>query len=204
MADDILRQTFQEWIKGSDASTSRIVLFDRVRDIPYGYPASRDPAEVLRQGRGSCSGKHYLLAEMFRLLRVPVRHMICTHRFNESPLVFPAPMQDMLRRNEIVDLHEYLQIAVDDSWIDIDATWERGLRDFGFPVNEGWDGKSAMLLSVVPDDLAIAEGDPERLKEELLSKLAPRQRTLRKRFLEALSNWVEELTAEIRRDADRP
>ena len=55
------------------------------------------------------------------------------------------------------------------------------------------------MLSVVPEDYAVAERDPERLKEELLSKLTPRQRTLRKQFLEALSSWIEELTAEVQR-----
>lgn len=201
MANDIIRQTFHIWTSGCDPLASRIALFERVRDIPYSYPASRDPAELLRQGRGSCSGKHYLLGEMFRLLGLRVRHMICTHRFNESPLAFPPPMQEMLRKNEIVDLHDYLQIAVGEEWVDIDATWQRGLREFGFPVNEDWDGKGAMLLSVVPEDFAIAERDPERLKEELLAKLTPRQRALRKQFLEALSGWVQELTAEIQRDS---
>jgi hypothetical protein len=201
MVDDLIRQTFTRWTNGCDAMQSRIALFERVRDMPYWYPASRDPAEVLRQGRGSCSGKHYLLAEMFRLMGLRVRHMICTHRFNESPLAFPLPMQEMLRKNEIVDLHDYVQIAVDGAWIDIDATWERGLREFGFPVNEDWDGKGAMLLSVVPEDFSVAELDAEHLKEDLLSKLPPRQRALRKQFLEALSSWVQELTAEIRRDS---
>jgi hypothetical protein len=155
------------------------------------------------QRRSSCSGKHYLLGELFRMLGLRVRHMLCTHRFNESPLVFSVPMQELLRKNEIVDFHDYLQIAVDDDWIDVDATWERGLREFGFPVNDEWDGKSPMLLSVVPEDFTVVEGDPERLKEELLSKLTPRQRTLRRQFLEALSQWVGELTAEIQRDADQ-
>lgn len=202
MGNDIIRETFQAWTENCDPLQARIRLFEQVRDIPYSYPASRDPVEVLRQRRSSCSGKHYLLGEFFRMLGLRVRHMICTHRFNESPLVFPAPMQEMLRKNEIVDLHDYLQIAIDETWVDIDATWERGLRDFGFPVNDDWDGKSAMLLSVVPEDYAVAERDPERLKEELLSKLTPRQRTLRRQFLEALSGWVQELTAEIHRDAD--
>jgi hypothetical protein len=202
MGNDIIRETFQAWTENCDPLQARIRLFEHVRDIPYSYPASRDPVEVLRQRRSSCSGKHYLLGEFFRMLGLRVRHMICTHRFNESPLVFPAPMQEMLRKNEIVDLHDYLQIAIDETWVDIDATWERGLRDFGFPVNDDWDGKSAMLLSVVPEDYAVAERDPERLKEELLSKLTPRQRTLRRQFLEALSGWVQELTAEIHRDAD--
>ena len=60
-----------------------------------------------------------------------------------------------------------------------------------------------MLLRVVPEEFAIAERDPERLKEELLSKLTPRQRMLRTQFLEALSGWVEDLGAEIRRDSNR-
>jgi transglutaminase-like putative cysteine protease len=204
MGNDIIRQTFHRLTDGCDPLRSRIMLFERVRDIPYYYPSSRDPNEVLERGRGSCSGKHYLLGELYRLLGLEVRHMICTHRFNESPIVFPAPMQEMLRKNEIVDLHDYLQIALDGEWVDIDATWERGLREFGFPVNEDWDGKSAMLLSVVPEDFTIAERDPETLKEELLSKLPPRQRTLRKQFLEALSNWVQELSAELRRDTSGP
>lgn len=201
MGIDIIRQTFDDWVRGCDPLRARVVLFERVRDLPYSYPSSRDPRAVLQQGRGSCSGKHYLLGEMFRLLGLQVRHMICTHRFNESPLAFPPPMQEMLRRNEIVDLHDYVQIVVSDGWVDVDATWERGLREFGFPVNEEWDGTSPMILSVVPEDYAVAERDPERLKEELLSKLTPRQRALRKQFLEALSGWIQELTAEIQRDS---
>jgi len=183
MGNDIIRQKLHEWTDGKDAIRSRIALFERVRDIPYCYPASRN-----------------LLGELYRLLGLPVRHMICTHRFNESPIVFPAPMQEMLRKNEIVDLHDYVQIAIDDQWIDIDATWQRGLREFGFPVNEEWDGCSPMPLSVVSEDVAVAERDPERLKEELLSKLTPRQRTLRKQFLEALNSWVQELALEMQRD----
>ena len=200
MEEDIIHQTFCGWTRGCDAVQSRITLFERVRDLAYRYPASRDPAEVLRQGGGSCSGKHYLLGELYRALGLSVQHMICTHRFNESPLVFPPPMQEMLRKNEIVDLHDYLQIRLDDQWVDIDATWPRGLREFGFPLTEDWDGTAPMLLSVVPEDFAIVEADPEKLKEELLAKLTPRQRTLRKQFLEALSRWVQELTAEVRRD----
>jgi hypothetical protein len=201
MGTDIIEQTLRTWTDGCDPLRSRITLFEHVRDLPYYYPSPRDPSEVLQSGRGSCSGKHYVLGAMFRLLGLEVRHMICTHRFNESLIVFPGPMQEMLRKNEIIDMHDSLQIAVDDAWVDVDATWPSGLREFGFPVNEDWDGKHAMPLSVVAEDLVIAEGDPETLKEELLSKLTPRQRALRKQFLIALSSWVQELSAELRRDS---
>lgn len=202
MANDPIREAFEDWTKGLDPIRSRIVLFEKVRDIPYAYPTSRDPVEVLTNSRGSCSGKHYLLGEMYRRLGLPARHLICSHRFNESPIVFPEEMQETLRKNEIVDLHDYLQVEVDGLWVDVDATWEAGLRAFGFPVNEDWDGKSPMALSVVAEELTFVERDPERQKEAMLSKLTPRQRTLRSQFLEALNDWVQELATELRGDAE--
>jgi hypothetical protein len=126
--------------------------------------------------------------------------MICTHRFNESPLPFPDKMQELLRKNEIVDLHDYLQIQIDGEWVDIDATWELGLRDFGFPVTDDWDGRSSMLLTVIPDEQLQLEGDPAQAKEEMLHKLTPRQRTVRKQFLEALAQFVAECSSEISRE----
>jgi transglutaminase-like putative cysteine protease len=200
MNDDPIRAAYEEWTRGRDAVAARIALFERVRDLAYEYPASRNPVEVLQRRAGSCSGKHYLLGELFRRQGLPVRHMMCTHRFNDSPLPFPGHMQDLLRKNEILDVHDYLQIAVDGEWIDIDATWPLGLRDFGLPATDDWDGKSPMVLTVIPDEQIEVHGDPAKTKEEQLSKLTPRQRTLRKQFLEALSQWVTELQAEIARD----
>lgn len=199
MNDDPIRAAYEDWTRGLDPVAARIALFERVRDLPYRYPASRDAVEVLQQG-GSCSGKHYLLGELFRRQGLPVRHMLCTHRFNDSPLPFPAHMQGLLDKNEILDLHDYLQIGVDGNWIDVDATWPLALRDFGLPVTDDWDGTSSMLLTVVSDEGELVTGDPAKAKEEALSKLTPRQRMLRKQFLEALGQWVAELQAEGARD----
>lgn len=199
MDDRLLQDTLREWTNGLKDREARVRVFERVRDFPYYYPSSRDPEEVLRAGRGSCSGKHYLLAELFRGLGVKVRHLICTHRFNESPIGFPEELQAMLRKNEIVDVHDYLQILIDERWIDVDATWPSALREYGFPVNEEWDGVSPMLLSVVPEEILVVQGDPEKKKEELLARLTPRQRQLRKQFLESLSAWVNEILTDTGR-----
>lgn len=201
MKVDPIRQAFEEWTKGASSLQARIRIFEHVRDIPYAYPASRDPVEVLTTGRGSCSGKHRLLGELFDLLGLRSRHVICRHRFNESPIPFPEEMQAKLRKNEIFDLHDFLQIEVDGDWVDVDATWAQGLRDFGFPVNEDWDGQSPMLLSVVPEDQQVVQ-DSERVKEEMLSRLTPRQRSLRLEFLKELSAWVAELAREQSRDGE--
>jgi len=201
MIDDPIRDAFETWTRGRDPVAARVALFEHVRDLPYQYPASRNPAEVLAHGGGSCSGKHYLLGELFRRQGLPVRHMLCTHRFNDSPVPFPDRMQDLLRKNEIVDLHDYLQICVGGEWIDVDATWPLGLRDFGLPATDDWDGSSPMVLTVIPDEQVQIQGDPAKAKEERLSKLTPRQRMLRKQFLEALGQWVAELQAETPQDA---
>jgi transglutaminase-like putative cysteine protease len=165
MNDDPIGAAYVEWTRGRAPLQARISLFEHVRDLSYEYPAAdRQPVAVLKRGRASCSGKHYLLGELFRRQGLPVRHMICTHRFNESPLPFPDEMQALLEKNEIVDLHDYLQICVDGAWIDVDATWELPLRDYGFPVNDEWDGRSSMVLTVTPDDQVEVEGDPEKAK----------------------------------------
>lgn len=200
MTDDPIRAVYEEWTRGREPVAARINLFEQIRDLPYHYPASRNPLDVLRERSGSCSGKHYLLGELYRRQGLHVRHMLCSHRFNDSPLPFPEHMQDLLRKNEILDLHDYLQISVDGNWIDVDATWPLSLRDFGLPTTDDWDGKSPMTLSVIPDEQLDVVGDPAKVKEEHLSKLTPRQRMLRKQFLEALSQWVSELQAESARD----
>ena len=195
MSDDSIRAAYEEWTRGCDPVAARIALFERVRDLPFRYPASRDPREVLAQGAGSCSGKHNLLAELFRHAGLPVRHMLCTHRFNDWPMAFPDDLQALLQKNEVVDVHDYLQVCVDGAWIDVDATWPLALRDFGL-ASEEWDGRSSMVLSVVSDEHEELDSDPGKAKEERLSKLTPRQRMLRKQFLERLSQWAAELLAE--------
>ena len=72
-----IRAAFEKWATDHDPLAARVSLFEHVRDIPYVYPASRDPAEVLRLNAGSCSGKHYLLGELLRMQGLKVRNMIC-------------------------------------------------------------------------------------------------------------------------------
>jgi hypothetical protein len=56
-----------------------------------------------------------------------------------------------------------------------------------------------MLLTEIPDEQEQIDGDPAHAKEEMLRKLTPRQRTVRKQFLEALAQFIGELSSEISR-----
>ncbi|MFN8640593.1 MAG: transglutaminase-like domain-containing protein [Candidatus Binatia bacterium] len=199
MTDDPIRAAYDEWTRGRDPVAARVALYERVRDLPFRYPSGRSAGEVLAQGGGSCSGKHALLAALFRHAGLPVRHMLCTHRFNDWPMAFPDDLQALLQKNEIVDVHDYLQVCIDGAWVDVDATWPLALREFGL-TSEEWDGRSSMVLSVVSDEHEELDSEPGKAKEERLSKLTPRQRMLRKQFLERLSQWANELLAEAAQD----
>ena len=45
----------------------RHILFS-IRDIPYGRPTNNTPEDVLREWRGTCSGKHLALHEIVTAL----------------------------------------------------------------------------------------------------------------------------------------
>ena len=152
MNDDPIRAAFEEWTRGRDAVAARIALFERVRDLPYRYPASRDPVEVLQHARRLLLGQ-----------ALPARRAVPPPGTAGAPHAVHAPLQrlaaavprphagsaaqerDRRRARLPADL-------VDGDWIDVDATWPLGLRDFGLPVTDDWDGKSPMMLSVIPDE----------------------------------------------------
>ena len=45
---------------GGDANLDAGVVFTLIRDMPYQRASSREPEAIIREWRGTCSGKHYL------------------------------------------------------------------------------------------------------------------------------------------------
>ena len=69
--------------------------FALVRDMPYQRASSRAPESVVQEWRGTCSGKHYLLDEIFREEGLDSRVIMCTHRFTEeAPANFPTELRE--------------------------------------------------------------------------------------------------------------
>lgn len=195
MSVETIEQAIEAWAQGGEPPRARVLLFENVRDLPTIGAEADSPLQILRDGRASGSGKHALLAEIYARLGLPVRHVLCRHVFNDSPFGFPDSLQELLRKNEVIDVHHYLRVWIDGTWVDVDATWERTLRDYGFPVNEDWDGRSSMVLGVAaPEEELVVEENPVRRKEEILSRLSPRQRQLRRQFLDLLTAWIAEVS----------
>lgn len=162
-----------------------------VRDIPYGDIGSRDPMKVLEKKMGTCSGKHLLLGGLYQAMGIRVKYMMCLTKFNFIENALPEHLREMLARHEIYDYHNYLRIF-EDTWIDVDATFDMPLKKYGFSVNNNWDCSSDCDLAFEPLEIYQVDNLVKQ-KKEALCKLTSADRKLRKDFIRDLSRWMKTL-----------
>jgi len=183
-------EIINKWAGNLPKGQQIVTLFEKVRDIPYGDIGSRSSEDVYANNKGTCSGKHELLKELYQELGIETKDYVAMHKFKDMPVNFPENIKMILDRSDIVDPHNFFKINVNGSWIVVDVTWDKPLKKFGFPVNENWDGKSDMQICVVPLEI-IETNNPMDLKKERISKLSEEVQKDRKLFLQELTNWVE-------------
>ncbi|MBD3155580.1 MAG: hypothetical protein GF368_02895 [Candidatus Aenigmarchaeota archaeon] len=191
MKHQLKEEIIQEWVDHLDSDEWVIKLFEKVRDIPYGDINSRDPKDVYEKRKGTCSGKHELLKELYDELGIETKDFIALHKFNDLNVVFPKEIKRILDEYEIFDYHNFFKILVNGDWITVDVTWDRPLKKLGFFVNENWDGKSNMELCVVPIEIFEVE-DSVLSKKQKLMDLPKETQKYRKIFLEELTVWLDE------------
>jgi hypothetical protein len=131
-----------------------VSIFEHVRDIPFEIPsdpAMYDPATapslILQRGCGSCAAKHFLLAGMYRKLNVNVVFATFAFLWNDPGLHYPADLRALAARLPVT-YHLACRVQAGCRWVLVDATWDRPLRQAGFPVNLHWDGSSEMQCAV--------------------------------------------------------
>ena len=62
------RESRKRGLLGADETLTAGRAFALVRDMPYRRASSRKPEAIVEEWQGTCSGKHYLLADIFREL----------------------------------------------------------------------------------------------------------------------------------------
>lgn len=182
-----------EWASGQPLVQQVVTLFEKVRDIPYGDIGSRDPLDVYRKNKGTCSGKHELLKGLYRELGLEVKDYLVMHRFKQLPVKFPDEIMDILERTDIVDPHNYFKVKIGDKWLAVDVTWDKALKKLGFPVNENWDGQSDMKVVVAPGGDVYESDDPIALKKSLIQSLPAQVQADRQLFLDTTTKWLDHL-----------
>jgi len=180
-----------------------IRVFEKVRDIRFGSIGSRDPKDVYEQNKGTCSGKNFLLRELYKGIGLRTKDMICMQRWKDL-IWFPddiygvVDLSDELRhrlaQHEVIDFHNYVRIFVNDAWVTVDATIDLPLTKVGFYTTEQWDGMSDMPLCFVGSHKVWDCGDRGfEMKAELTEGLPLEIQEARQQFLVALTVWIDSL-----------
>ncbi len=192
MESRLRKDIIHRWAAGLPLNEQTVKLFEKVRDIPYGNIGSRDPQDVYDKNKGTCSGKHELLKELYKELGVEVKNFVAVHKFNDLKSDFPKDIKEILDKTEIRDPHNFLKIKVNGKWLTVDATWDKPLKKLGFPVTENWDGKSDTKLCVVSRN-TFETDNPIEVKEKVLAQMPEKARKDRELFLKRLTGWLERL-----------
>ena len=175
--------------------------FILVRDMPYTRASSRDPQTIIHEWRGTCSGKHYLLKQLFHELGYSARLIACTTVVQIDPQDVRWKLRELLEQSNgrFVDVHNYLLLELPDGDMVVDATWPMSTKGMGTVVNEafvmGEDQKIAcepLQTWEVPDDQ-----DPQAFKEEILANsFSKDELEHREAFIQALgemtnNRWIK-------------
>ena len=181
--------------RDDQSGTTPDLVFSLVRDMPYQRANSRNPEDTIAEWRGTCSGKHYLLRDLFEELGVKSRILMCPHYFTpQNTGHFPVGLRRQILVGSIPDIHTFLRIEIAEKWIDVDATWPLKTGNLGFPVNLHLQSGVTMKIACQPiDTLEIPEGmEPQAFKEQLIAAHCHGRQAQRDRFIEDLSSWLAE------------
>ncbi len=128
--------------------------FKKVRDIPYYIPLNVNENDLC------CSGKHRILAKKFSDLGYKIRYRVCS--FSWDTLISQKDIISVPHENQCT--HVFLEIMLENKWVIIDATWDKGLSQI-FHIND-WDGKSNTKIAVPVLEIYSPEKSEEIMENE--------------------------------------
>ncbi|MEI8349077.1 MAG: transglutaminase family protein [Candidatus Omnitrophota bacterium] len=199
MADNIICEKFKEWTKDLAPKEARIAVFERIRDIPYAIvPKLRDhfsgPAGMLELNKGSCQPKHYLLAQFFEKLGIPIQLATYVFRWQDCPVAYPSKIKQLVEQLP-VGYHLACKAYIEKKWVLVDATWDKPLKAYGFSVNEHWDGLSATENAVVVLEEITHKDAADRCSYETQKRsgYSDNEKALYTEFIEQFNQWLEQI-----------
>ncbi|PIE81495.1 MAG: hypothetical protein CSA11_03920 [Chloroflexi bacterium] len=166
------QEAVKRHLLAAEANIDAATAFYLVRDMPYIRASSREPETILREWRGTCSGKHYTLKALFAELGIASQVMACTDTFEFKEENIHESLKEALANTDMkfVDVHNYLVLNLAEGDMVVDATWPLDSKKFGTVVNEEFVlGQSQQIACepiqtwVVPEDR-----DAQDFKDELL------------------------------------
>ena len=171
--------------------------FALVRDMPYRRASSRRPEAIVEEWQGTCSGKHYLLADIFRELGLETRVFMATHRFTaENTGHFPAELRELVAHGPVPDVHTYLRVSTPRAG--------RWWTPPGPAAPPRWGCRSTASSAPAPTwpSPAIPSSrcrcppgeDPQQFKEQVIARFCGQSSQTRDDFIEGLGRWLGDST----------
>ncbi len=182
---------------GHDEPLTAERAFALVRDMPYRRASSRRPEAIVEEWQGTCSGKHYLLADIFRELGLETTVVMVTHRFtSENTGHFPPELRTLVAHGPVPDVHTYLRLSTPDGPAVVDATWPSSAGPLGMPVNREFRAGADMTIACDPiETLPVPDGrDPQEFKEQVIREFCGESSGVRDEFIEGLGRWLADAT----------
>lgn len=168
-------------------------VYHAVRNLTYASDGNRDPARVIDEKRGACTGKHLLLRDLLRQIGEQAEVELVAGDFAAAmPQVesMPEALKAWIATGGIRDFHCYVVWFDGVREVKLDATWPDMLKPIGFPVNDDWNGNGDTQIALTPDGIVVRDENVVARKEELLAALTDTQRRDRREFLELLTKWM--------------
>jgi hypothetical protein len=122
----------------SDSVSTRVTIFNTIRNIPYKLRTSADDVDA------SCVTKHEQLNTLLANEGYAVRNRIALYEWEKLPI----PKNILVLPHTKTWAHQYSEIFLDSEWTTIDATWDLKLKEV-FTINY-WDGVTSTSLAVDP------------------------------------------------------
>lgn len=170
------------------------LVFTLVRDMAYQRASNRDPETIIKEWRGTCSGKHYLLHKLFAELGLESEIMACTSAEPIDPKGIPESVKPLYEsaNRRFVDVHNYLLLDFPGGGqMIVDATFPLSSSNSELVVNEHFVmGQDQKLAANPIKSFTIPPGrDPQEFKDELLHKyFTPAELEFREIVIKAISS----------------
>lgn len=159
-----------------DDTQSRIdaaTAFALVREMPYLRATDREPATTIREWRGTCSGKHYLLRALLDELGYETTLVACTAWVpREMAALLPETERAIMDEGPVPDVHNYLRLHSEAGTQLIDATAPLEWGRYGIPVNPEfvWGQDMRPLFEPIDEYEVPDTEDPQAYKARLLAR----------------------------------
>ncbi len=177
-----------------DADFGMAEAFAMVREMPYARASDLRPETIVREWRGTCSGKHCLLKAIFAEHGYRSRLVACPHYIPpEVGKALPPDLAALFDDGPVPDVHNYLILETDQGLMKVDATWPLVTRAFGLPANERFVPGEDQAIACRPlAEIPVPEDvDPQAFKEQLLKeRFTPGELRRRHRLIEGVGRLM--------------